>query len=174
MSFTLEVTLKDKRSLAFYSVFLVVLFLDQTSKYLIRCAFQLGEGIWLIKDVLSICHIQNQGIAFSLLTSLKDILIYLNLALAGMIVFIYQKIKKRVGQIFIDVIFGLIIGGTTGNIIDRFLFKGVIDFLDLGWKSIRWPVFNLADMAICLGMFLLCFFLYKEEKEKGNHLFSEK
>lgn len=156
-----------KKTIVTYSTCLIVLFLDQLSKYFVRCFIQSGEGIWVIRDIFSICYIKNPGIAFGLLVNFSEIFIYVNIILVGIIIFIYQKIKKRTNhQIITSLIFGLIIGGAVGNIIDRILFKGVIDFLDIGWKEIRWPAFNLADMSICIGMFLLCFFIFREGKGK--------
>lgn len=157
---------EKKKTIIFYLTCLVVLFLDQLSKYFIRCSFQLGDGIWIIKDIFSICYIKNQGVAFGLLVNFKEIFVYVNVILVGIIIFIYQKTKKKTDQIIINLIFGLIIGGAVSNIIDRILFKGVVDFLDIGWKEIRWPTFNFADMSICIGMFLLCFFIFREGKEK--------
>lgn len=157
---------EKKKTIIIYLTCLVVLFLDQLSKYFVRYFIQSGDGIWVIRDIFSICYIKNPGIAFGLLANFKEIFIYVNVILVGIIIFIYQKIKRGIDQIIISLIFGLIIGGAVSNIIDRILFKGVIDFLDIGWKEIRWPAFNLADMSICIGMILLCFFIFREGKGK--------
>ncbi|MDI6786156.1 MAG: signal peptidase II [bacterium] len=155
-----------KKTAIFYLSCLLVIFLDQLSKYFIRYTFQLGDGVCIVKNIFSICYIKNQGIAFGLLANFKEIFIYVNIVLVIIFIFIYQKIKRQMNQIIISLIFGLIIGGAISNIMDRILFNGVVDFLDIGWKKIRWPAFNLADMSICTGMVLLCFFILREDKEK--------
>jgi signal peptidase II len=149
----------------FYFFFFLVLLIDQSLKYFIRYNLQLGEGVWIIKDFFSICYIQNPGIAFGLLKSFKDIFLYLNLLLVGVIIAIYKRLKKEGKKI--DLVFGLILGGALSNIIDRIMFKAVIDFLDIGYKKFRWPAFNLADLSICIGMIILLFHILSQSRKKA-------
>jgi len=59
----------------------------------------------------------------------------------------------------------LIVGGALGNMIDRFRFSKVIDFLDFYWKSYHWPAFNLADAAITIGVLVLLFDALRENRK---------
>jgi signal peptidase II len=60
----------------------------------------------------------------------------------------------------------LILGGAVGNLIDRILFKRVADFIDVGIGDLRWPVFNVADSAVVVGMVILFFTMYKSGKKE--------
>jgi signal peptidase II len=62
----------------------------------------------------------------------------------------------------------LIFSGALGNLIDRVRLGEVIDFLDVHWRGHHWPAFNIADSAICVGVFLLAFDMYLEEKRAKN------
>ena len=60
----------------------------------------------------------------------------------------------------------LVLGGALGNLIDRVLFRHVADFIDIGVRNIRWPVFNIADSAVVIGMVVLFIYLNLAEKKK--------
>ena len=64
--------------------------------------------------------------------------------------------KNILGEIFV-------LSGAISNIIDRFYYHGVIDFISLHWKKYYWPIFNLADLFIVLGVFLMLFYVIKEK-----------
>ncbi|MDO5483378.1 MAG: signal peptidase II, partial [Desulfovibrionaceae bacterium] len=59
---------------------------------------------------------------------------------------------------------GLVLGGALGNLIDRLRFRAVVDFLDFYWGSWHWPAFNVADVAICLGAFLACLAIWRQDR----------
>jgi signal peptidase II len=103
----------------------------------------------------------NRGMAFSQGTGLGPII-----GVLGMLVVVYLLVGMRRSSMSGAVFVGLVAGGAAGNIVDR-LFRGeawlhgaVVDFIDLQW----WPVFNIADAAICIGGALLVFTSFRTEK----------
>ncbi|HMK64869.1 MAG TPA: signal peptidase II, partial [Thermodesulfobacteriota bacterium] len=106
-----------------------------------------------------------KGVAFGILGGSapfwRDILLLLFpvLALVGMLIFVFFYSPDKSG---ILLALGGIMGGATGNLIDRIRFKAVIDFIDVYWQSYHWPAFNVADSAITVGVLTLAFFFLKD------------
>jgi len=143
-----------------YLFALILLSLDQFSKYLIRQKMSLAESIPVIKSIFHITYVENTGIAFGLFPQGNFIFIIISLIIILVIVFFERrKALKSPGERFC---LGLVLGGALGNLIDRLRFGFVIDFLDFR----IWPVFNLADSSVCIGAILMVFFLLKERSGK--------
>jgi signal peptidase II len=147
-------------------VFLVV-FADQFTKIWVQSNVNLMESIPIIKGIFHITYIQNPYSAFGLLKLHNNVFIII--ALLVMLVIIYylrNKIVKQNRIVFFAFIF--ILGGSLGNIIDRLRVGSVIDFLDFR----IWPIFNIADSAINIGLLLLVihFLFKKEEQNEDNEL----
>jgi len=106
-------------------------------------------------------YIVNTGAAFGLLPEYSLFLVLIAFAVIGIVLF-YQRYLPG-GSILIKSALGLQLGGAIGNLMDRLRYGYVIDFVDIR----VWPVFNLADFSISLGVALLAFFLIfsKEKKE---------
>ena len=144
-------------------IFLVAvlsLFLDQITKIGIGIFFALNEKFVVIKNFFSIHFIENYGAAWSLFNNKVDFLIIISLiALLIIYRYIYHfKHNKRN-----NIAFGLIIGGIVGNLIDRVFLGYVRDFLSFKIISYNYPVFNLADTFIVIGVFLLIVAILKGE-----------
>lgn len=143
------------------SMLLVVVF-DQITKWLVVSNMEFGNSIPLIKGIISLTYVQNQGAAFGLFAGNTWVFI-VSAALVVLAVSFYNY--KNPLPHNIQIILGLITGGAIGNFIDRFRYQHVIDFFDLGW----WPVFNIADMAIVCGGILLIIYTFKsEEQDKAD------
>ncbi len=141
---------------------ITVIVLDQISKWLVVSNIQLGQSQPLIKGVINLTYVQNQGAAFGLFDGNTWLFIVSAALVVAAISFYHYKHPL---PNHLQIILGLITGGAVGNFIDRLLHQYVIDFFDLGW----WPVFNIADMAIVCGGILLIIYTYKyEEHEKAN------
>jgi len=132
-----------------YFVALGLVILDQLSKLLILQTFVFGESISLIPQVLYLTLIQNTGIAFGLFQNNPSLLTAI--ITACVILLLIYSIRLRSAPQLEQWAFGLILGGAFGNLIDRFRFGWVVDFIDLR----VWPVFNLADSGITIGVILL-------------------
>jgi signal peptidase II len=138
----------------------VVLVLDRLSKRAIMDALPLGA--W--RDVvpgLTLTHVHNRGIAFSLFADggpLSRLLLHA-LILTAVVVIAWMMVRHGHRQPLAALAFGLILGGAAGNLLDRILYGWVVDFIRV-WVSIggrvwSWPDFNVADSAITVGACLL-------------------
>lgn len=146
----------------FWISMLLVVIIDQISKWLVISNMEFGNSIPLIKGIISLTYVQNQGAAFGLFAGNTWIFI-VSAVLAVLVISVYNYRNPLPNNI--QIILGLITGGAIGNLIDRFRYQYVIDFFDLGW----WPVFNVADMAIVCGGILLIIYTFKsEEQDKAD------
>ncbi|MBR3210772.1 MAG: signal peptidase II [Bacilli bacterium] len=154
--------MKNKQKI--YGIFSVVLLLDQLIKILVRKNMELYEEIKIIPRFFSIYYVENTGAAFSIL---KDATIGLIVISVVFIVLINREIKKEEQNLNTLSIFslGIILGGIFGNLVDRVLYHHVIDYLSFTLGSYSFPVFNLADMGITIGLGLLLFDAWKRRKE---------
>ncbi len=144
-----------------YLVALILLSLDQFSKYLIRQKMSLAESIPVIKSIFHITYVENTGIAFGLFPQGHSLFVIISLIIILVIVFFERrKVLKSPGERFC---LGLVLGGALGNLIDRLRFGFIIDFLDFR----IWPIFNLADSGVCIGGILMAFFLLKKRPGKA-------
>lgn len=133
------------------STALFVVLLDQISKIYIRNLLSPGDSLPVIKGFLYITHIQNKGAAFGLLAGRQFVFILVTILSIALIAIYY--IRARESHPLFNLALGLEVGGAVGNLLDRMRFGGVTDFLNIR----VWPVFNVADTAIVIGVVLLIF-----------------
>jgi signal peptidase II len=126
-----------------------VLFLDQLTKLIIRSGLSEGESIPLIRNVFHISLVHNTGAAFGLFRHQTLILTGISILTFVVILLFYRRIAASMRILRVG--FALIAGGSLGNLIDRLRFGYVVDFLDFR----VWPVFNIADSAITVGVILV-------------------
>jgi len=153
-------------------VVILVVILDQITKYL---AIQLLEGkgvISLAGDCLRFLLVENRGGFLSLGASLPDglrTLIFLFITSIFLVAFFFYTLLDKYSTPLILASSSMIIGGGVGNLIDRGLREGsVIDFVNVGIGGLRTGIFNIADMAVLFGCILLLVALVKAEKAKKN------
>lgn len=122
--------------------------LDQSTKIWVVQTFSLGETQPLIKGIFHFTYVQNTGAAFSLFSGKVEWLRWLSLVVSVALIALalFSPVLPRWEQWG----YGLILGGAIGNGIDRFVHSYVIDFLD--FQLINFPVFNLADVFINIGI----------------------
>ncbi len=140
----------------FSLTFALVLAVDQLSKALIRVFLPAGKSVNLIGRYLALRQIRNPGAVFGLFANSNIYLLTLfsiTLVIFMTIYFLRKKERPR----SLDISLGLVCGGAVGNLIDRLVFGKVIDFVDFNF----WPVFNMADVAIVLGIALLIFYFLR-------------
>ncbi len=146
----------------------LVLAVDQSSKALVRIFLPVGKSVNVIGRYIALRQTRNPGVVFGLFSNGNVFLLLIFSSLLIVLLTIYfMRDKKRLR--IVDVSLGLICGGAIGNIIDRLLFGKVIDFIDLNF----WPVFNLADAAIVVGVALLLYYFLRyyfkgDRREKGG------
>ncbi len=134
-------------------VSLICLLIDQTTKYIITNSMSLFDSIKVIKSFFSITYVRNYGAAWNILDGNKIFLIFVAL---GALFFIYWVFIKDNKLSKMDIIiYGILIGGVLGNLIDRITFGYVIDFLDFNILGYDFPVFNAADIFIVVSIGLI-------------------
>ena len=134
-----------------------IIVLDQLTKKL-ALYYLSGEDIKTVLPVLDFSLAFNRGAAFSFLNSESgwQNIFFIGLAFVfsfAMVIWILRNAHSRQNASV-----ALIIGGALGNVVDRFHYGYVIDFIDLHIGIHHWPTFNVADSAICIGVFLLLMF----------------
>lgn len=135
----------------FWIVAIASLILDQLTKYWIVQNFYLTETLPLIPGVFHLTYVTNTGAAFSLFTGRVQWLRWLSLAVSlGLMALAWFGERMRT---FEQIGYGLILGGALGNGIDRFVSGSVVDFLD--FRLIQFPIFNVADVSINIGIVCL-------------------
>ena len=139
------------------AIFTFVLVLDQTTKYLVRSLMKPYRSVPVIPGIFNLVYVLNKGGAFGIWSSLPPLLrglVFITFSLAAIVALLviywklYQTRLTRFGIAFL-------MGGAIGNLVDRLRWGMVVDFLDFYLGSYHWPAFNVADMAICLGLGLV-------------------
>ena len=142
----------------YYLLFLGLVLTDQFTKQIFMSSFDLGQSV-VVNPFLSWTYLQNTGAAFSFLAGggimQKSFLLVVSILVSTWIVIWTQRTpsiyrQKLSGQF-------LLLSGAVGNLIDRAQYGFVIDFIDVHFNSFYWPVFNIADSLIFVGVALLIF-----------------
>ena len=150
----------------YYIIALAVVAIDQWTKWLVVMYMRLGESIPIIPNGLYITSHRNRGAAWGILQG-QFWLFYLItvIVVIGLIVYI-QRLPR--GERLFGVALGLMLGGAIGNFIDRLFRKEVVDFIHAYIGTYSFPVFNIADSALTIGvalLFIKMFFFATSEKE---------
>ena len=122
---------------------------DQLTKLAITAALQPGQSLPLLAPILHLTYVQNTGAAFGLFKGQQPLFVILSCLVIGVIIWELRTKRARDAAALWGC--GLVLGGAVGNLIDRLRLGYVIDFIDLR----VWPVFNVGDSAITIGVCLL-------------------
>ena len=144
-----------RRLASWYAWALLVVLLDQLTKYWVSASFGYGEAR-AYSGFFNLVLTYNRGAAFSFLASAAGWQrgLFIAIALAA-IVLISVLLARHAGERLFCVALTLILGGAMGNVLDRIVLGYVVDFLDFHIAGWHWPAFNLADSAITVGAALL-------------------
>jgi hypothetical protein len=133
--------------------------LDQVSKAIIRHQMTLHESIPVFSDVFHITYILNRGAAFGVLENQQ----WLFLLIAFFLFVLYGMFRTKLpSSRLLHVGMGLLLGGALGNALDRCIHGAVVDFFDF----LIWPVFNLADVGIVIGVMILLWYSWHHKISK--------
>jgi len=143
----------------------VVVLIDQISKRIAANCLELGEPVRIAGEVIRFALRYNEGAAFSFSWGGPVFLTVFSIAAAALVSVLIVKCRDCTRGSFLAL--GAILGGALGNLTDRILYGMVIDFIDIGTHSWRWPTFNAADIAICIGGISLLL-LYHGRKSSGT------
>ena len=133
--------------------FLGLLIADQAVKHLVRTTMVQGQSIPIIENIFHITYIENPGAAFGILANQRMLFLILTAVIVGVMIYLYCSLSNKKSLTAISL--GIVVSGAIGNFIDRFMHGTVTDFLDFR----IWPIFNIADIAICVGLALICYFI---------------
>lgn len=161
-----------------------LLLLDQLTKYLTKAYIPLGDSINIIGNFFRLTYVENPGMAFGLRMENTTLFLVLSLFAAGLVFYYMYKLRNEPWQL--QVAIAMIAAGAIGNLSDRFIRGSVVDFMDFeffditipafnlfginfaGYPMTRWPVFNIADMAVSCGMIIIfAYILIKGDPEKS-------
>lgn len=140
---------RSSRLVSNWSLALIIIAADQASKWLVRMWLAPGQSLPILRSILHLTYVQNTGAAFGLFRGYATVFVLLSVAVAGWIV--TELLAQRDAGRLTVFSLSLVLGGAIGNVIDRVRFGYVVDFIDLR----VWPVFNIADSAITVGVTLL-------------------
>lgn len=145
-----------------------IIVVDQISKQAILRTLQLGERIELT-PFFNLVLAYNPGAAFSFLADAGGWQKWFFVALAlGISAWIISMLRRHGEERLLALALTLILGGALGNVIDRFAYGAVVDFLDFHWAGMHWPAFNVADSAICVGAALMVWEQFKAGGDKKD------
>ncbi len=147
-----------------FSISAIVIALDLYTKHLIQQAFQFGERL-TVTSFFELVRFHNEGAAFSFLADAGgwQKWFFTAISVVAVIVITYL-IKKNLTQKLFCWGLALVLGGAIGNLYDRLTLGYVVDFLYFHIDDWYWPAFNVADSAICVGVGLLLWDSFKNDK----------
>lgn len=153
----------------YYIIAAVIILIDQVTKWLIVRNMKIGENITVIENFFYITSHRNRGAAWGILEGqMWFFYIITAVVIVGLIYYIQKHTKENK---VMGVALGFMLGGAIGNFIDRLFRKEVVDFINTYIFSYDFPIFNIADSALCIGVALLfihmLFFEGKQEKEQA-------
>jgi len=159
-------TSKFQSRLPYGLVVIVVLFLDRWTKWLIVTRMFLNQTILVIDGFFNITYVRNTGVAFGILdpvqSSVKSSVLAV-LTVAAVTAVIVYSWRTPVSRKLLQVGLSLILAGALGNLYDRVNYGYVVDFIEVYFRSFRWPSFNIADSAITTGVALLALELFRKD-----------
>lgn len=136
---------------------LLFMLLDIGCKYWVKIHFFTGEVLF-VTSCFNVCCVYNTGLAFGLFSNASRCFYYLFIWVAVLIVLLFLFLLFDAVKYFTRYYYfaySMIIGGAVGNLLDRIFYGMVIDFIDIHVGDWHWPVFNVADLEICIGVVML-------------------
>ncbi|MFF2016661.1 signal peptidase II [Paenibacillus sp. NPDC058177] len=139
--------------MVYYLIALIAFLIDQATKYVIATRLELGEQIPVIGNFFLITSHRNRGAAFGILEGQQWFFILVTIVVVVGIVWYLNKVKAT--RKLLPTALGLVLGGAVGNFLDRMLNGEVVDFLQFNFGSYTFPIFNVADSCIVIGVALI-------------------
>lgn len=137
--------------------------IDQIIKYLFSNVI---TGFVLIPNFVSFVYAENEGVAFSMLSGSRLFIIAASIVLLFVLFYMLKSdIKNNKYQNLLSISYGFLIGGILGNLVDRIIRGYVVDYVSLKIITYNFPIFNLADVLITIGVILLIIYNIKNERK---------
>ena len=141
-----------------------IIALDQWFKWWIVNQYNFGESQTIIPNVLSLTHIRNTGGAFSLFEGQQ--IFFIVITIVAVVAVIYYLVKHLQESKWLTLGLSFFLAGAIGNFIDRFRLGYVVDMFRLDF--INFPIFNIADMALVIGVIMIFIYILLDERDKKN------
>ncbi|MGF7046176.1 signal peptidase II [Paenibacillus sp. DS2015] len=138
----------------YYIIAFIAFLVDQGTKYLIATRMELREQIPVIGDFFLITSHRNRGAAFGILQDQRWFFIVITTIVVLAIIWYLQKVMHSKNKL-LPLALSLVLGGAVGNFLDRMLAGEVVDFLQFNFGSYTFPIFNVADSCIVVGVALI-------------------
>ncbi len=153
----------------YFSAALIILALDAMTKALAEALLLRTAPVDVVGEWVRLRLVYNPGAAFGLHVGPYSRWIFLVVAVVAVVVLYRMSRTAEPKDLLRQLALGLVTGGAAGNLIDRIRsHRGVVDFLDVGVGTIRWPTFNVADMAVSCGAIALAISLWREDTRKAE------
>lgn len=144
---------------------ILLLALDQFTKYLASVYLKGGHSVILIKGVFQLHYLENRGAAFGMMQGMQTWFVVGTIVMLALMILVYLKSPMEKRFQWVRFILVILIAGALGNLIDRLILNYVVDFFY--FELINFPIFNIADIYVSCGMVLLvgfCLFYYKDDE----------
>lgn len=138
----------------YFGIALIIFLIDQGVKYLVATRMELYEQIPVIGNFFLITSHRNRGAAFGILEGQRWLFIVITIVVVIAIIWYLRKTVKM-GQKLLSVALSLVLGGAVGNFLDRAISGEVVDFAQFNFGTYTFPIFNVADSAIVIGVALI-------------------
>jgi signal peptidase II len=169
MASVADVRLPNGERRVFWLAALTIVALDLLTKLVAEATLLLTPGIPVIGEWVQLRLVYNRGAAFGLHVGPYSRWVFFAVAVVAVVVLNRMSLASPVGDRFRQLALGLVAGGAAGNLIDRLRSaRGVVDFLDVGVGSLRWPTFNVADIAVSCGGIALAIALWRDDHRRGR------
>ena len=132
----------------------VTIIVDQLTKFLVVKYMTLGQSISVIDNFLYITSHRNEGAAWGILQGKMIFFYVVTLVVIGLVILWIRKLDIKKEKLLV-IALSLILGGALGNFIDRVMYQHVVDFINMYIFGYNFPIFNIADSALCIGVFLM-------------------
>ena len=152
-----------KKKVILFSIILFVI--DQISKLLVDNILVLGKSYTIFDKFLYLTKAYNDGVSFSMLTGYRWLIILISIGIMIFLYFYMHHFKENKRNL---IAFSLVFGGLFGNLVDRLVYGYVIDFIDFYVFNYNYPIFNLADSFICIGVLILLYSIYLGEDNENS------
>ena len=146
-------------------VAILVIVFDQVTKWFIATSMKIGDSYEVIPNFLNITSHRNNGAAWGILSGKMGFFYIITLIILVVLIVFY--IKEAKFNLFMQVAISLLFAGALGNFIDRILHSEVVDFIDTNIFGYDFPIFNIADSSLTIGVLFVIIALLKDTTTKG-------
>ena len=143
---------------------IVILLLDQITKFIVASSMRVGDSFNVIPNFLNITSHRNNGAAWGILSGKMSFFYIITIIILVVLIIFYIKEAKQ--HLLMQVAISLLFAGALGNFIDRVLHGEVVDFVDTNIFGYNFPIFNVADSSLTIGVLLIVIALLTDMKKE--------